>query len=57
MRMIVKYTKPDQIEGARLFDIAHNASPAAVFQAAQEKAGSGATVIDVQVNDGTQVIA
>ena len=53
MRYIVKYRKPGQIEGARLFDVAKDASDEAVQQAAKNTAGLGAEIVEVCKNDGT----
>lgn len=63
MRFIVKYTKPGQIEGARLFDVqvekGWNNDPQnreAVFAAARDTAGAGATIKEVAENDGTTAL-
>lgn len=53
MRYIVKYRKPGQVEGERLFDIPADADLEAVHKAAAEVAGPGATLVHVRANDGT----
>ena len=53
MRYIVKYRKPEQIEGARLFDIHKDADQEAVRLAAERTAGVNAEIIEVVPNDGT----
>lgn len=53
MRYVVKYRKPGQVEGARLFGVEKGASEAVIQAAGEEVAGVGAEVISVEPNDGT----
>jgi hypothetical protein len=50
MRYTVTYQKPDQIEGARIFDISDNASDEAIRKAARNTAGAGATIKSIEPN-------
>lgn len=53
MRYIVKYSKPNQVEGARIFDIPKEASQEAIRAAAEQVAGANATIKSIEKNDGT----
>jgi hypothetical protein len=53
MRYIVKYRKPGQVEGARLFDIHGKPSQETIQKAAESVAGANAEIVSVTENDGT----
>jgi hypothetical protein len=53
MRYIVKYRKPGQVEGNRLFDIPKDSEREAIVRAAEMVAGSGAEIVSVTPNDGS----
>ena len=56
MRFVVAYSKPNQLAGARLFDVRTDdpdPTKPGVVKAAQETAGPGATILEVRPNDGT----
>jgi hypothetical protein len=50
-RYVVKYQKPGQIEGNRIFDIGNEATDEAIQKAAELTAGPGATIVSVEPND------
>lgn len=55
MRYTVTYTKPGQVEGARLFDVADGAQHEAIRKAASETAGEFATIKSIVATGGREV--